>query len=58
MARSRGEEYDGDLLGTAVFAAVLLLMPLAVLDASPIAGFAGGAAGLLVGLVLARTRIA
>jgi len=58
MARSRGEEYDGDLLGTAVFAAVLLLMPLAVLDASPIAGFAGGAAGLLVGLVLARARIA
>jgi membrane associated rhomboid family serine protease len=58
MARSRGEEYDGDLLGTAVFAAVLLLMPLAVLDASPIAGFAGGAAGLLVGLVLARRRIA
>jgi membrane associated rhomboid family serine protease len=58
IARSRGEEYDGDLLGTAVFAAVLLLMPLAVLDASPIAGFAGGAAGLLVGLVLARRRIA
>ena len=30
IARSRGEEYDGDLLGTAVFAVVLLLMPLAV----------------------------
>ena len=58
IARSRGEEYDGDLLGTAVFAAVLLLMPLAVLDASAIAGFAGGAAGLLAGLVLARARIA
>jgi membrane associated rhomboid family serine protease len=58
IARSRGEEYDGDLLGTAVFAAVLLLIPVAVLDASPIAGFAGGAAGLLVGLALARTRIA
>ena len=58
MARSRGEEYDGDLLGTAVFAAVLLLMPLAVVEASAIAGFAGGAAGLLVGLVLARARIA
>jgi hypothetical protein len=37
---------------------VLLLMPVAVLEASPIAGFAGGAAGLLVGLALARTRIA
>jgi membrane associated rhomboid family serine protease len=58
IARSRGEEYDGDLLGTAVWAAVLLLMPVAVLEASPIAGFAGGAAGLLVGLALARARIA
>jgi membrane associated rhomboid family serine protease len=58
IARSRGEEYEGDLLGAAVFAAVLLLMPLAVLEASPIAGFAGGAAGLLVGLALARRRIA
>ena len=58
IARSRGEEYDGDLLGAAVWAAVLLLMPLAVEEASAIAGFAGGAAGLLVGLVLARARIA
>ena len=58
IARSRGEEYEGDLLGTAVFAVVLLLMPLAVQEASAIAGFAGGAAGLLVGLVLARARIA
>ena len=56
IARSRGEEYDGDLLGTAVFAVVLLLMPLAVTDASAIAGFAGGAAGLLCGLVLARSH--
>ena len=58
IARRRGEDYDGDLLGTAVFAAVLLLMPLAVPDASAIAGFAGGAAGMLAGLVLARARIA
>lgn len=58
IARRRGEEYDGDLLGTAVFAVVLLLMPLAVTDASAIAGFAGGAAGMLVGLLLARARIA
>jgi membrane associated rhomboid family serine protease len=56
IARRRGEEYDGDLLGTAVFAAVLLLMPLAVTEASAIAGFAGGAAGMLAGLVLARAR--
>ena len=58
IRRSRGEEYEGDLLGTAVFAVVLLLMPLAVTDASAIAGFAGGAAGMLAGLVLARARIA
>ena len=48
IARRRGEDYDGDLLGTAVFAAVLLLMPLAVTDASAIAGLRGrrgGAAG-------------
>jgi membrane associated rhomboid family serine protease len=58
IARSRGEEYEGDLLGTAVFAALLLLMPLAVTEASAIVGFAGGAAGMLVGLLLARARSA
>jgi len=58
IARRRGEEYEGDLLGAAVFAVVLLLMPLAVEEASAIAGFSGGAAGLLAGLVLARARIA
>jgi membrane associated rhomboid family serine protease len=58
VARSRGEDYEGDLLGTAVFAAVLLLMPLATTEASAIAGFAGGAAGMLIGLLLARARIA
>src|SRR3954447_7014986 len=55
-ARARGEEYEGDLLGTLVIALVLLLMPLAVTEASAIAGFAGGAIGLLCGLVLARSR--
>ena len=55
-ARARGEEYEGDLLGTLVIALVLLLMPLAVSEASAIAGFAGAAAGLLCGLVLARSR--
>jgi membrane associated rhomboid family serine protease len=53
-ARARGEEYEGDLLGTLVFAVVLLLMPLATTEASPIAGFAGGAVGLLCGLALSR----
>jgi membrane associated rhomboid family serine protease len=58
IARSRGHDYDGDLLGTAVFAAVLLLMPAAVTEASAIAGCAGGAVGMLVGLLLARARMA
>jgi membrane associated rhomboid family serine protease len=56
LARGRGEEYDGDLLGTLAIAVVLLLMPLAVSEASPIAGFAGGAVGLLCGLALARSQ--
>jgi membrane associated rhomboid family serine protease len=58
VARTRGGDYEGDLLGTAVFAAVLLLMPLATTEASAIAGFAGGAIGMLLGLLLARARIA
>ena len=58
LARARGEEYDGDLLGTLVIALVLLLMPLAVPEASAIAGFAGAALGLLCGLALARTDVA
>ena len=58
VARTRGDDYEGDLLGTAVFAAVLLLMPLATTEASAIAGFAGGAIGMLAGLLLARARIA
>ncbi len=58
VARSRNAEYDGDLLGAAVIGLVLLLMPLALDEASAVAGFAGGAAGTLAGLLLARARIA
>jgi membrane associated rhomboid family serine protease len=58
VARRHGDEYEGDLLGTAVIAMVLLLMPVAVEQASAIAGFAGAAAGMLAGLALARARIA
>jgi len=58
VARARGEEYEGDLLGTAVIAAVLLLMPVATQQASALAGLVGAAAGLLFGLLLARRRIA
>jgi membrane associated rhomboid family serine protease len=49
----RGEEHDADLLGVAVFAAVLLLMPVVVPEANAVAGVAGGLAGLLGGLALA-----
>ena len=56
IRRARGEDYDGDLLGTAVIAAVLLLMPAATVEADPVAGFAGAAVGLLAGQLLARVR--
>ena len=51
--RSR-HEIDGDLLGTGVFATALLLMPLAVADASWLADLTGVAAGLVIGYPLAR----
>ncbi len=51
--------YDGDLLGTAAIAAVLLSMPLALSGGvSWLAGLVGGAFGLLVGLGLSRVRTA
>lgn len=54
--RRRGEETDSDLLGAAVIAVVLLLLPLATPAADPIAGAAGGAVGLALGLVLSLLR--
>jgi membrane associated rhomboid family serine protease len=54
MAVRAGEEIEGDLMGTAVIAGVVALMPLAVSDASWIADGVGVAAGLVVGLPLAR----
>jgi len=52
--RQRGHEIEGDLLGVAVIAGVLLAMPLATDEASPIAGLGGAIAGLVLGLPLAR----
>jgi membrane associated rhomboid family serine protease len=54
LARRRGEDYDGDLLGTLVIGLVIALMPLAVPEASWVAGFTGAAVGLLCGLLLER----
>ena len=47
------EEIEGDLLGTAVIAVVVALMPLAVPSASWISAATGAAAGILIGLPLA-----
>ena len=49
----RRESPDGDLIGTAVIAAVVLLMPLAAPDASWVAGGVGLALGLVLGVPFA-----
>ena len=51
-----GDYYEGDLLGTAMIAAVLLAMPYARPEVSWIAGVVGGLFGLTVGLGLNRAR--
>jgi len=58
LARRRAphDEDDADMLGVLAIAAVLFLLPLAAEDASLVAGVAGGAIGLALGLVLARVR--
>jgi membrane associated rhomboid family serine protease len=48
--------YDGDLLGVAVFAAVLLVMPFARPEVNWLAGASGGLVGLILGLGLSRMR--
>lgn len=53
LALRAGEDIDGDLLGTAVVAAVVALMPLAVEQASWVADGVGLLAGLAVGIPLA-----
>jgi membrane associated rhomboid family serine protease len=54
LALRRHEEIEGDLLGVAVIAALLLAMPLAVEEADPLAGVTGGLLGLILGLPLSR----
>ncbi|MGH2853758.1 MAG: rhomboid family intramembrane serine protease [Solirubrobacteraceae bacterium] len=57
LQAARGRRYyDGDLLGTAACAAVLLAMPFARLEASWLAGVTGAAVGLVVGYGLSSTR--
>jgi membrane associated rhomboid family serine protease len=52
-ARRRGEDTDSDLLGVAVIAGVLLLLPVAVPEADPLAGLAGVVVGFALGFPLA-----
>lgn len=54
LALRAREHYDGDLLGVAAFAAALLAMPAARVEAGFAAGVAGGLVGLVLGLGLAR----
>jgi membrane associated rhomboid family serine protease len=54
----RGEEHDGDLLGTAVIAVTIALMPVVTDQASAVATFSGGLIGLLIGALLLRTDAA
>ena len=54
LALRAGEDIEGDMLGTLVIAVTVALMPLAVRDASWLAGGVGVAVGLVIGLPLAR----
>jgi membrane associated rhomboid family serine protease len=55
LSLRRGNEIEGDLLGTLVVAVVVALMPLAAPGASWIADAVGVLVGLLIGLPLALT---
>ena len=54
LGRRRGVEDDSDLLGALAIAAVLILLPLASVEASALAGLGGGITGVILGLLLAR----
>jgi membrane associated rhomboid family serine protease len=56
QAARAGHHYEGDLLGAAAIAAVLLAMPLVLYDANWIAGVVGALIGLVLGYGLSRTR--
>jgi hypothetical protein len=56
LARRRGTDYDGDLLGAGVIALVMLAMPIARGQASAIAGGFGVLTGYLAGLALSMGR--
>ncbi len=57
LALRRGEDVDGDLIGTAVIGLVVALMPLAVPQASWVATGVGIVTGFVVGLPLSRMTV-
>jgi membrane associated rhomboid family serine protease len=52
LAKRRGDDRGNDMIGVAVFAAVLLLLPLADTQASVFAGLGGAAVGAVAGALL------
>lgn len=56
LARRRGDEDEADLLGTAIIAAVVVLLPVVAFATSPVAAATGVLVGGLAGLLLSRTK--
>jgi membrane associated rhomboid family serine protease len=56
LAERRGDDRGNDLIGVAVIAAVLLLLPLADRDSSWAAGLGGAAAGAVIGALISPLR--
>ena len=56
LARRRSEETDSDLLGVLVIAVVLILLPVADVDANWWVTLGGGLTGLVLGLPLAKVH--
>src|SRR5205807_1988331 len=52
LAHRRGDDRDNDLLGVWVFAALLLLLPVAERDASFFAGIGGAGVGAVLGAMV------
>jgi membrane associated rhomboid family serine protease len=56
LAARRGDDRGNDMIGVAVFAVVLLLLPLADTQASAFAGLGGAAVGTVAGAVISPFR--
>jgi membrane associated rhomboid family serine protease len=56
LARRRGDDRENDLVGVAVIAGLLLLLPVADTDASWAAGIGGAATGAIIGAIVSPFR--